>query len=89
MMDRIVTFPAEYQKVILPIIASLGSGLNMMHLEMAMIAAKLAGEFIPPEDFDHNLLLTPGISAKIGIPECLVSFHERVFLGWSSPIPAR
>ncbi len=75
MMDRTMTFPAESQEVILPIIASLGPGFNMMHLEMAVAATKLAGEFIPPENFNHNLLLTPGISAKIGIPESLMSSH--------------
>ena len=89
MMDSMMTFPAECQKVILSIISSLGSMLDVMNLEMPVAAAELAGEFIPPEDVDHNLLLAPKTAERICVLECLVSSHARDLLGWPSPMPAR
>ena len=47
MMDSMMTFPAERQKVVLSIVPSLGSGLDVMNLKMLVAAAELAGEFVP------------------------------------------
>ena len=84
-----MTFAAECQKVILSIISSLGSRLDVMHLEMPVAAAELASEFIPPKYFYHNLLLAPEIPERIGGLECPVSSHAGALTGWSSPMPAR
>ena len=89
MMDGMVTFPAEGQKVILSIIPSAGSGLDVMNLEMPVVAAELAGEFVPPEDFDHDLLAAPEIPEMIRALKCLVFFHAGALADWSSPMPAR
>ena len=64
-MDSMMTIPAERQKVVFSIISSLGSTLDVMNLEMPVAAAELAGEFIPPKDFDHNLLLAPEMPGRI------------------------
>ena len=89
MMDSMMTFPAEGQKVILSIISSPGSGFDVMNLEMPVAAAELAGEFVPPEDVDHDLLAAPEIPEMIGVLECLVSSHAGALADWSSPMPAR
>ena len=64
-MNSVMTFPAEGQKVVLGIISPAGSGLDVMNLEMPVAAAELAGEFIPPKDFDHNLLLSLEMPGRI------------------------
>ena len=89
MMNSIMTFPAEGQKVILCIISSPGSGLNVMNLEMPVAAAELAGEFIPPKDVDHDLLAAPEVPEMIRALKCPVFFHAGALADWSSPIPAR
>ena len=88
-MDSLMTFPAERQKVVLGIVSSPGSGLDVMNLEMPVAAAELACEFVPPEDIDHDLLSAPMIPESIGGLECLASSHAGALAGWSSPMPAR
>ena len=88
-MDSMMTIPAERQKVVFSIISSLGSTLDVMNLEMPVAAAELAGEFVPPEDFDHDLLAAPEIPEMIRALKCLVFFHAGALADWSSPMPAR
>ena len=89
MMDSMMTFPAERQKVILGIMPSPGPELEVMNLEMPVAATELAGEFVPPQDIDHDLLAAPEVPEMIRALKCPVFFHAGALADWSSPIPAR
>ena len=60
MMHTIMTIAAKCQKILFGIVSPLGPRFNVMNLQMPVAAAELAGELVPPEDLDHDLLLAPG-----------------------------
>jgi hypothetical protein len=46
-----------------------------MNLQMPMTAAQLASEPVPPEDLDHDLLLTPAPPHRVRVLVILAVFH--------------
>ena len=74
-MDLCVAIPAEGQKVSLGIVPAFGSGFDMVELKVSVAAAELAGELIPPENLDHNLLLAPGPPHRISVLVIPAVFH--------------
>ena len=46
-----------------------------MNLQMPVAAAELAGELVPPEDLDHDLLLTPAPPHWVRVLVILAVFH--------------
>ena len=70
-----MTIPAECQKITIGIAPTPGSWTDVMNLQMPVAAAELAGELVPPEDLDHNLLLAPAPPHRVSILVILAIFH--------------